>query len=46
MVAGGDAAPVLAAAEHDLDAAAAPVAALVVSDLLVEGWAAWDAGRP
>ena len=35
IVAGGDTAPVLEPTEHDLDAAAAPVAALVVPDRLV-----------
>ena len=44
IVAGGDAPPILEAAEHDLDAAAAPVAALVVSDRLVARSAARDAG--
>lgn len=34
-LASGDATPVLQAAEHDLDAAAPPVTALVVSDWLV-----------
>src|SRR3546814_589837 len=41
---GSDAAPVLQAAEHDLDAAAAPVPALVVSDRFVAGFPTWDAG--
>ncbi len=40
---GGNAPPVLEAAEHDLDAAAAPVAALVVSDRLIARSATWDA---
>src|SRR3546814_2869080 len=44
VVAGSDAAPVLQAAEHDLDAAAAPVPALVVSDRFVAGFPTWDAG--
>ena len=44
VVAGGDPAPVLEAAKHDLDAAATPVAALVVPDRLVARLAAWDAG--
>jgi hypothetical protein len=35
VVAGGDATPVFQAAEHDLDAAATPVAAFIVSDRLV-----------
>lgn len=43
VVASGDAAPILQTAEHDLDAAAAPVAALVVSDWLVARSAARDA---
>src|SRR3546814_13621137 len=44
VVAGSDAAPVLQAAEHDLDAAAAPVPALVVSDRFVAGFPTCDAG--
>ena len=44
VVASGDAAPVLQAAEHDRNAAAAPVATLVVSDRLVTRSATWDAG--
>jgi len=43
-LASGDAAPILQTAERDLDAAAAPVAALVVSDRLVARSAAQDAG--
>jgi hypothetical protein len=40
----GDAAPVLQAAEHDLDATASPVAPLVVYDRFVARSAARDAG--
>nr|GFC71591.1 hypothetical protein [Tanacetum cinerariifolium] len=44
IVAGGNAPPVFETAKHDLDAAAAPVAALVVSDRLVARSPARDAG--
>lgn len=44
VVASGDAAPIRQTAEHDLDAAARPVAALVVSDRLIARSAARDAG--
>ena len=44
VVAGGDATPVFQAAERDLDAAATPVAALVVSDRFVARSPTWDAG--
>ena len=43
IVAGGDAPPILEAAEHDLDAAAVPVAALVIPDRLVAGSPTRDA---
>ena len=45
VVSGGDPPPVLEAAEHDLDAVAAFVAALVVFDGLVPYFPARDAGR-
>jgi len=44
VVAGSDAAPVLEPAEHDLDAVAPFVAALVVVDGLAARLPAWDAG--
>lgn len=44
VVASCDAAPVFQPAEHDLDAAAAPVAPLVVPDRLVARSATRDAG--
>ncbi len=44
VVSARDPASFLEAAGHDLDPAAAPVAALVVTDGLVVGFLAWDAG--
>lgn len=44
VVAGRDAAPVFEAAEHNLDAAASPIAPFVVSDRLVARSPARDAG--
>ena len=44
IVAGCDATPVLETSDHDLDAAATPVPALVVPDRLVAGPATRDAG--
>ena len=45
IVAGGDMSPVLQAADHDLDAAAASVAAIVVFDGYSPGFSARNAGR-